>query len=92
LNCSRVRFYYVHKMPVKDMQVKEAIESVLGVTKKGRNKIIRLVQKKHPHLGASKIRRVYVQEGFSLWKKPRKRVKDNPVNPIIVPLNRNEEP
>lgn len=91
LNCSRVRFYYVHKMPAKDQQVKEAIESVLGSTKKGRNKIIRLVKKKYPHLGASKIRRVYVREGFSLWKKPRKRVKDNPSNPIMVPFNRNEE-
>lgn len=25
------------------------------------------VQKKHPHMGASKIRRVYEKEGFSLY-------------------------
>ena len=91
LNCSRIRFYYERKMPIKDAQVKEAIQSVLGSTKKGRNKIIRLVQKTHPSLGASKIRRVYVKEGFSLWKKPRKRMKDNPANPIMIPLDRNEE-
>jgi putative transposase len=90
-NCSRVRFYYEHKMPIKDMLLKEAIQSVHGSTKKGRNKIIRLVQKIHPHLGSSKIRRVYVKEGFSLWKKPRKRMKDNPANPIMIPFDRNEE-
>lgn len=78
-------------MPLKDLEVKEAIESVIGSTKKGRNKIIRLVKKKHPHLGSSKIRRVYVTEGFSLWKRPRKRMKDNPANPIMIPFDRNEE-
>lgn len=78
-------------MPLKDSQVKEAIQTVIGSTKKGRNKIIRLVQKSHPHLGSSKIRRVYVKEGFSLWKKPRRRMKDNPANPIMIPSNRNEE-
>ena len=78
-------------MPLKDAQVKEAIQAVVGSTRKGRNKIIRLVRKKHPHLGSSKIRRVYVKEGFSLWKKLRKRMKDNPANPIMIPFNRNEE-
>jgi putative transposase len=78
-------------MPAKDAVVKEAIESVMGTTRKGRNKIIRLVRKKHPHLGASKIRRVYVKEGFSLTKRWRKRVKNHPANPIAVPFQRNEE-
>jgi putative transposase len=32
-----------------------------------------------------------VKEGFSLWKKPRKRMKDNPANPIMIPFDRNEE-
>lgn len=63
----------------------------MGSTKKGRKKIIRLVKKNHPHLGSSKIRRVYVKEGFSLWKKPRRRMKDNPANPIMIPFDRNEE-
>jgi putative transposase len=78
-------------MPVKDQSIKRAIESVMGSTRKGRKKIIRLVKKQHPHLSASKIRRVYVKEGFSLLKKPRKRMKNNPSNPIMIPLQRNEE-
>lgn len=91
MNCSRTRFYYEKKMPVKDQPIKQAIESVMGSTRKGRNKIIRLVQRQHPYLSASKIRRVYVKEGFSLMKKPRRRLKNNPANPIIIPLQRNEE-
>jgi putative transposase len=91
MNCSRTRFYYERKIPLKDASIRQAIESVIGKTKKGRNKIIRLVQKDHPHLSASKIRRVYVKEGFSLFKKPRMRMKNNPSNPIMVPLQRNEE-
>jgi putative transposase len=78
-------------MPAKDQSIKQAIESVIGSSRKGRNKIIRLVQKQHPYLSASKIRRVYVKEGFSLMKRPRKRLKNNPANPIIIPLQRNEE-
>lgn len=78
-------------MPQKDIVVKEAIESVMGTTRKGRNKIIRLVQRKYPHLGSSKIRRVYVRCGFSLSKRLRRRVKDNPPNPILLPLERHDE-
>lgn len=91
LNCSRSRFYYKKKMPAKDLVIKEAIQSVMGTTRKGRNKIIRLVQKKYPHLGSSKIRRVYVKEGFSLIRKMRRRTRNNPANPILIPLQRNEE-
>src|SRR5690606_36207766 len=75
----------------KDLIVKEAIQSVMGSTRKGRNKISRRVQKVYPNLSASKIRRVYVREGFSLPQKPRKRVNNNPVNPIVIPLVRNQE-
>ena len=78
-------------MPAKDIVVREAIQSVIGTTRKGRNKIIRLVQKKYPHLGSSKIRRVYVKEGFSLSRRMRQRIKNNPANPILIPLQRNEE-
>jgi len=78
-------------MPAKDLVVKEAIQSVMGNTRKGRNKIIRLVQKLYPFLGSSKIRRVYVKEGFSLTRRMRRRIKNNPANPILVPLQRNEE-
>lgn len=91
LNCSRSRFYYEKKMPAKDVVVKEAIQSVMGSTRKGRKKIIRLVQKLCPHLGSSKIRRVYVREGFSLTRRMRRRIKNHPANPILIPLQRNEE-
>lgn len=75
----------------KDLVVKQAIELVLGVTRKGRIKIIRLVLKQHPDLTVSKVRRVYVKERFSLPQRCRKRMKDNPANPIMVPFERNEE-
>lgn len=69
-------------MPQKDIEIKEAIESVIGTSRLGRKKIIVKVQKKHPHMGASKIRRVYEKEGFSLYKRMKKRRIDNPANPI----------
>jgi putative transposase len=78
-------------MPAKDAVVKKAIEEVIGSSRKGRMKVIKLVQKKHPGMGDSKIRRVYENEGFSLGKKPRKRIKDNPSNPISIPLKANQE-
>ena len=78
-------------MPAKDVVIREAIQSVMGSTRKGRNKIIRLVRKLYPQLGSSKIRRVYVKEGFSLTRKMRRRIKNNPANPIMIPLQRNEE-
>lgn len=78
-------------MPQKDAVVKEVIKSVIGTSRLGRKKIIAKVQKKHPHLGASKIRRVYEKEGFSLQKRMKKRRFDNPANPIEVPLGPNIE-
>ena len=53
--------------------------------------MIRLVQKKHPHLSYSKIRRVYEREGFSLYRRLKRRVKQEPANPITIPLIANEE-
>lgn len=82
---------FKHKMPSKDLVIKEAIESVLGMTRKGRNKIIRMVLKFHPDLTATKIRRVYVNERFPLPQRCRKRMKNNPANPIVVPFERNQE-
>ena len=91
IGCSRGRFYYERRMPPRDLKIKEAIEAVMGMTRKGRNKIIRMVLKVHPELTASKIRRVYVKERLSLPQRCRKRMKDNPSNPIMIPLERNEE-
>lgn len=78
-------------MPFKDEPLRTAIKEVLGNSRKGRNKVIKLVQKKYPQYGASQIRRVYEQSGFSLTKKLRRRIKDNPVNPIDIPLEKNIE-
>jgi putative transposase len=78
-------------MPLKDAPIKEAIQEVMGCSRKGRVKIIKLVQKKYPQMGTYKIRRVYEKEGFALTKKQRRRIKDNPKNPIQIPLQKNEE-
>lgn len=78
-------------MPLKDLPVKDAIQEVIGSTRKGRKKVIRLVQRKYPQIGASKIRRVYEQNGFSLMKKLKRRMRNNPKNPATVPMAANEE-
>ncbi|MCK6612053.1 MAG: IS3 family transposase [Bacteroidia bacterium] len=91
LGCSRKTKYYKHKMPIKDKRIKEIIQKAIGTTRKGRVKVIKQVQKDYPELGVSKIRRVYEREGFSLSKKLRRRIKDNPKNPIQLPLAKNEE-
>lgn len=91
MKVSRTSKYYQKKMPVKDAHLKKVIEEVIGCSRKGREKVIRLVQKKHPHIGSSKIRRVYEKEGFSLFKRLKRRVKHQPENPITIPLAANEE-
>ena len=78
-------------MPVKDLVVKSAIEEVMGVSRLGRKKVIVKVQKRYPDLGASRIRRVYEKEGFSLYKRMKNKRLDNPSNPIEVPLAPNVE-
>lgn len=89
--CSRKNKYYQKIMPIKDQAVKEAIIEVIGSSRKGRIKVIKLVQKRYPHLSASKIRRVYEKEGFALSKRLKRRIKDNPKNPIPVCFAKNEE-
>lgn len=73
------------------MKIRQLIDKVIGTSRKGREKVIRLVRKEHPDLGASRIRRVYRQSGLSLSKKLRRRIKDNPANPIEIPLSQNQE-
>jgi len=91
INCTRTKAYYIKKMPQKDKPIKEAIDQVLGASRKGRTKVIKLVQKKHPHLGSSRIRRVYERSGLALSKRLRRRIKDNPANPIEIPFESNIE-
>lgn len=78
-------------MPLKDEPIKEAIQEVLKNKKRGRRKVIKMVQKNYPQFTQSKIRRVYTQNGFSLHKKLKRRTKDNPKNPIEIALAPNLE-
>lgn len=91
MQVSRSSKYYDKKMPEKDAKLKTIIASVIGSSRKGREKVIRLVQKKHPNIGSSKIRRVYEKEGFSLYRRLKRRLKQQIANPITIPLKANEE-
>lgn len=91
INCTRTKAYYQKKMPLKDIQIKQAIDQVLGNSRKGRTKVIKLVQKRYPQIGSSRIRRVYERSGLALSKRLRRRIKDNPANPIEMPFTSNEE-
>lgn len=91
LGLSRNSKYYDKKQPKKDEKVKEAIELVLPGCRKGRKKIIRMVQKKHPEIGASRIRRVYTNAGLSLWAKLGKRQPRAVANPLPICHQVNEE-
>lgn len=61
--------------------MKEAIKDVIGASRFERKKIFVKVQKKHPHMGASKVRREYEKVCFSLYKRMKKKRIDNPANP-----------
>jgi len=78
-------------MPEKDQLIQEKIKEVIGTSRKGREKVIRLVQKKYPEIGSYKIRRVYEKYGFSLQRKLKRRIGNNPANPIEIPLQANTE-
>lgn len=78
-------------MQEKDAHIKDAIESVLGSARIGRKKVIVKVQKTHPDLTSSRIRRVYEKEGFTLWKRLKKKRFNNPANPIEIPMEKNQE-
>ncbi|MEO8087423.1 MAG: IS3 family transposase, partial [Bacteroidota bacterium] len=91
VNCSRGKKYYKKRMPIKDKPIKEAIEKVMGSSRKGRKKIIKLVQKELPEVGCSKIRRIYERNGFALMQKQKKRKWNNPKNKATVPMYGNIE-
>jgi putative transposase len=78
-------------MPEKDAHIKEVIQKVIGTSRKGREKVIRMVRKQHSEIGSYKIRRVYEQYGFSLSKKLKRRTQYNPANPIEIPIEANRE-
>lgn len=68
LNCSPKKKYYRKIMPEKDKVIEAAIKKVVGVSRLGRRKVIVKVKRNHPDLGAFRIRRVYENKGFSLYK------------------------
>ena len=78
-------------MPVKDEPIEKAIRDVIGNSRKGRKKVIALIRRKTPEIGASKIRRVYQLKGFALMKRLKHRMRNNPKNPATVPLQANIE-
>jgi putative transposase len=78
-------------MPKKDKLIKELIVETIGTSRKGRNQVIAQIQRKHQGISASKIRRVYTQAGFSLYKRLKKRRIDNPIMPLQIPVKKNEE-
>ena len=91
MQVSRKSQYDDRKMPEKDARLKSIIETVIGSSRMGRQKVIRRVQRKHPKISSSKIRRVYEREGFSLYKRLKRRVKQQIANPISIPLSANQE-
>lgn len=91
LNCSRTKKYYRKIMPKKDAVVESAIKEVIGTSRLGRRKVVVKVKKKYPELGASQIRRVYENKGFSLYKRMKRKRLNNPANPIEIPLKPNVE-
>ena len=89
-DCSRSTKYYKKVMPQKDEPLIGAIKNVIGTTRRGRKKVIAMVQRTHPY-GSSRIRRVYEQEGFALYVKPTKRRQQTKANPAFIPLQENHE-
>ena len=78
-------------MPHKDEPVLQAIKSVMGTKRRGRKKVIAMVQRIHPDYSSSRIRRVYEQEGLALYSKPTKKRAQTKANPAFIPLEENAE-
>jgi len=91
IGTSRSKMYYKKLMPSKDQYLKAIILSVIGNKRMGRMKVISRVRRQHPHLSASKIRRVYTHVGLSLRSRLRKGRVKRPANPIEIPTSKNVE-
>lgn len=89
-NSSRLNIYYDKKMPKKDAPVKDAIFEAINKRKRGRKKVIAIVQRKHD-FSSSRIRRVYEQSGLALPCKPKKRNIYGVRRPIERTLKLNQE-
>jgi putative transposase len=78
-------------LPIKDQPIIEAIEKVIGSSRKGRKKVIPLVKKIYPEASSSRIRRIYTQNQFSLMAKSKRRRYNNQKNAATVPMQANVE-
>jgi putative transposase len=88
---SRSHRYYPKKMPQKDEPVLKAIKSAMGNDRRGRKKVIVLVQRKDPQYSSFKIRRVYEKAGYALQVKPSRKRTNSKSNPATLPTAKNEE-
>jgi putative transposase len=78
-------------MPAKDQPIKEAIAEIAGKSRRGRKKIIKRLQRRHPEWKSGRIRRIYEQGGFALTKHHKRRRINNPVNPLAITTQLHEE-
>ena len=77
-------------MPQKDELVSAAIKAAIGTRRRGRKKVIAMVQRTQSY-SSSRIRRVYEQQGYALYSKPRKRMQQRKANPAFIPTEENHE-
>lgn len=90
--CSRGTKYYNKVMPQKDKPVSLAIKEAIGIRRRGRKKVIAIVQRSNPAYSSSRIRRVYQKEGYALYSKPIKGRRSPTIpNPAFIPLQENYE-
>jgi putative transposase len=78
-------------MPLKDDPVSTAIKNAIGTKRRGRKKVIAMIQRTHPHYSSSRVRRVYEQQGYTLYSKCRKRRQQTKANPAFIPMQENHE-
>lgn len=86
LQINRTNTYYKKIMPSKDEPLYQLISNVVGTSRKGRNKVIALVQRNRPELSSSRLRRIYENSGLSLYKRPKRRIKNQTAQPLQIPL------
>lgn len=90
MSYSRTTLYYKKKMPAKDQAIKELIDKHLRYNS-GRTIVTAQIQHHHQGISASKIRRVYTQQGYSLYRRIKSKRIKRAANPITVPLAANQE-
>jgi CxxC motif-containing protein (DUF1111 family) len=72
-------------MPVKDEEIKQLIEANLKYDD-GRKKVTTKICTLYKHVSTCRIRRVYEQQGYSLYKRLKKRKISRKANPINIPM------